>query len=131
MFTTVGALGIGTSIDDFGTGYSSLTYLRDLPLREIKIDRSFVREMVRRSDEFTIVRSMIDLGHNLGLEVVAEGVEQLVDLELLCRLGCDLAQGYHISRPMPLDELLVWLDEYGVTDLVPRTVTDPLTRSPM
>lgn len=131
MFTTVGALGIGTSIDDFGTGYSSLTYLRDLPIREIKIDRSFVREMVRRRDEFTIVRSMIDLGHNLGLEVVAEGVEQSVDLELLDRLGCDLAQGYHISRPMPLDEVLSWLDGYEATDLEPQTVTSPLTRAPM
>ena len=122
MFTTVGDLGISTSIDDFGTGYSSLTYLRDLPLREIKIDRSFVQEMVRRRDDLTIVRSMIDLGHNLGLEVVAEGVEQPADLELLCRLGCDLAQGYHISRPMPLDELMSWLDAYDVTSVLPGAI---------
>ena len=112
VFTALGNLGISTSIDDFGTGYSSLTYLRDLPLQEIMIDRSFVSEMHRRSDEFTIVRSMIDLGHNLGLEVVAEGVEHRDDLQLLRRLGCDLAQGYHFSRPLPLEELLVWLGEF-------------------
>ena len=111
VFTKLGELGVNTSIDDFGTGYSSLTYLRDLPLQEIKIDRSFVREMHRRSDEFTIVRSMIDLGHNLGLEVVAEGVEHLDDLHLLQRLGCDLGQGYEFSRPLPMDELVQWLDE--------------------
>jgi len=109
VFTALGDLGVGTSIDDFGTGYSSLTYLRDLPLQEIKIDRSFVSEMHRRSDEFTIVRSMIDLGHNLGLDVVAEGVEHGDDLHLLQRLGCDLAQGFHLSKPLALDELLVWL----------------------
>ncbi len=112
VFTAFGDLGVNTAIDDFGTGYSSLTYLRDLPLQEIKIDKSFVAEMHRRSDEFTIVRSMIDLGHNLGLEVVAEGVEHADDLQLLRRLGCDLGQGYHFSRPLPLDELLVWLEQW-------------------
>ena len=110
VFTALGDLGVGTSIDDFGTGYSSLTYLRDLPLQEIKVDRSFVSDMHRRHDEFTIVRSMIDLGHNLGLEVVAEGVDHAEDLDLLHRLGCDLVQGFHLSRPLPLDELLAWLD---------------------
>jgi diguanylate cyclase (GGDEF)-like protein len=114
VFTAIGDLGISTSIDDFGTGYSSLTYLRDLPLQEIKIDRSFVHEMHRRSDEFTIVRSMIDLGHNLGLEVVAEGVEHADDLQLLRRLGCDLAQGYHVSHPLALPELLHWLGRPAV-----------------
>ncbi len=113
VFTALGDLGVGTSIDDFGTGYSSLTYLRDLPLQEIKIDRSFVSEMHRRSDEFTIVRSMIDLGHNLGLDVVAEGVEHGDDLHLLQRLGCDLAQGFHLSPPLPLEELLPWLAQHG------------------
>jgi EAL domain-containing protein (putative c-di-GMP-specific phosphodiesterase class I) len=112
VFTALGDLGVNTAIDDFGTGYSSLTYLRDLPLQEIKIDKSFVAEMHRRSDEFTIVRSMIDLGHNLGLEVVAEGVEHADDLQLLRRLGCDLGQGFHFSRPLPLDELLVWLQQH-------------------
>ena len=112
VFKAFGDLGVNTAIDDFGTGYSSLTYLRDLPLQEIKIDKSFVAEMHRRSDEFTIVRSMIDLGHNLGLEVVAEGIEHADDLQLLRRLGCDLGQGYHFSRPLPFDELMSWLDEH-------------------
>jgi EAL domain-containing protein (putative c-di-GMP-specific phosphodiesterase class I) len=109
VFTALGDLGVSTAIDDFGTGYSSLTYLRDLPLQEVKIDRSFVSGMHRRSEEFTIVRSMIDLGHNLGLQVVAEGVEHADDLQLLRRLGCDLAQGFHLARPLPLEELLDWL----------------------
>jgi diguanylate cyclase (GGDEF)-like protein len=112
VFTAIGELGVHTSIDDFGTGYSSLSYLRDLPLQEIKVDRSFVEGMHRQSDEFTIVRSMIDLGHNLGLEVVAEGVEHADDLRLLRRLGCDLAQGYRYSRPLPLADLLTWLETY-------------------
>jgi diguanylate cyclase (GGDEF)-like protein/PAS domain S-box-containing protein len=119
IFTQLGDLGVGTAIDDFGTGYSSLTYLRDLPLQEVKIDRSFVSEMHRRSEEFTIVRSMIDLGHNLGLKVVAEGVEHADDLVLLRRLGCDLAQGFHLAQPLPLDELLVWLDQYSAALVLP------------
>jgi diguanylate cyclase (GGDEF)-like protein/PAS domain S-box-containing protein len=119
VFTALGDLGVQTAIDDFGTGYSSLTYLRDLPLQEVKIDRSFVSGMHRRSEEFTIVRSMIDLGHNLGLEVVAEGVEHADDLLLLKRLGCDLAQGFHLSKPLPLAEMLEWLDEFPVAGLVP------------
>jgi diguanylate cyclase (GGDEF)-like protein len=110
VFESLRALGVQTAIDDFGTGYSSMTFLRDLPLQEIKIDRSFVQHMHQRSDEFTIVRSMIDLGHNLGLEVVAEGVEHADHVELLIRLGCDLAQGYLFSRPLPLDDLLAWLE---------------------
>lgn len=125
VFTALGDLGVGTSIDDFGTGYSSLTFLRDLPLQEIKIDRSFVTEMHRRSDEFTIVRSMIDLGHNLGLDVVAEGVEHGDDLHLLQRLGCDLAQGFHLSPPLPLEELLPWLAHHGSP---PEDVSDPQGR---
>jgi diguanylate cyclase (GGDEF)-like protein/PAS domain S-box-containing protein len=119
VFTAIGQLGISTSIDDFGTGYSSLTYLRDLPLQEVKVDRSFVGGMHRRSDEFTIVRSMIDLGHNLGLEVVAEGVEHEDDLQLLRRLGCDYAQGFHFSRPLALDDLLVWLETFDSTGFPP------------
>jgi EAL domain-containing protein (putative c-di-GMP-specific phosphodiesterase class I) len=122
VFTAFGDLGIGTSIDDFGTGYSSLTYLRDLPLQEIKVDRSFVGGMHRRGDELTIVRSMIDLGHNLGLEVVAEGVEHIDELVLLRRLGCDLAQGFHISVPLTPDQLRPWLDENR--DVLVTTATE-------
>ncbi len=102
-------MGVATGVDDFGTGYSSLTYLRNLPIREIKIDRSFVSGMRVRSDDLTIVRSTIDLGHNLSLDVVAEGVEDELTLLELGTLGCDLAQGYHLSRPMPLDAFHAWL----------------------
>jgi diguanylate cyclase (GGDEF)-like protein/PAS domain S-box-containing protein len=115
VFTALGELGVGTAVDDFGTGYSSLTFLRDLPLQEVKIDRSFVAEMHRRSEEFTIVRSMIDLGHNLGLRVVAEGVEHAEDLQLLRRLGCDLAQGFHLAAPMPVDDLPTWIEHWQTT----------------
>lgn len=97
---------------DFGTGYSSLTYLLDLPLQEIKIDRSFVSGLHHHGSEFTIVRSMIDLGHNLGLQVVAEGVEQPEDLDLLRQLGCDLAQGFCLSHPLSLHELIAWMDHH-------------------
>ena len=108
--TALAELGVGTAIDDFGTGYSSLAYLRDLPVREIKVDRSFVTGMHRRHEDLAIVRSMIDLGHNLGLQVVAEGLEHQADLEVLRRLGCDLAQGYLLSRPLTGTDLLRWLD---------------------
>jgi EAL domain-containing protein (putative c-di-GMP-specific phosphodiesterase class I) len=125
VFTALGDLGVSTAIDDFGTGYSSLTYLRDLPLQEVKIDRSFVSGMHRRSEEFTIVRSMIDLGHNLGLKVVAEGVEHADDMALLRRLGCDLAQGFHLARPLPLPELLAWLDGWRADAVVPSVAGHP------
>ena len=131
VFTRLGELGVSTSIDDFGTGYSSMTYLRDLPLQEIEIDKSFVTEMHRRADEFTIVHSMIDLGHNLGLEVVAEGVEHRSDLEMLRRLGCDMAQGYHLSQPLPLTDLLTWLDEWPVPDGKAAEATATRRRSPV
>ncbi|HEX7134533.1 MAG TPA: EAL domain-containing protein [Iamia sp.] len=111
QFRAFQALGVGTSVDDFGTGYSSLTYIRDLPLTELKIDRSFVADMHRRGGAYTIVRSMIDLGHNLGLEVVAEGVEHPDDMPTLLRLGCDRAQGFAIARPMPEADLARWLDD--------------------
>ena len=101
---------MGTAIDDFGTGYSSLAYLRDLPVRELKVDRSFITGMHGRHDDLTIVRSMIDLGHNLGLQVVAEGLEHRDDLALLRRLGCDMAQGFLLSPPLTYDDLLAWLD---------------------
>ncbi len=98
-------MGFRLSIDDFGTGYSSLGYLRKLPVHSIKIDKSFVMDMVVNEDDGVIVRSIIDLAHNLGLKVVAEGVESQEVLDRLKELGCDQAQGYHMSRPLPAPEL--------------------------
>jgi len=100
--------GIRLSIDDFGTGYSSLSYLKRLPVDEIKIDKSFVLEMAANGDDETIARSIIDLGHNLGLGVVAEGVEDDATWTRLATMGCDVAQGYYISRPVPAPELTRW-----------------------
>jgi diguanylate cyclase (GGDEF)-like protein/PAS domain S-box-containing protein len=126
QFRAFQALGVGTSVDDFGTGYSSLTYIRDLPLTELKIDRSFVADMHHRGGAYTIVRSMIDLGHNLGLEVVAEGVEHPDDMPTLLRLGCDRAQGFAIARPMPETDLARWLDDRAAG----RLVADGVAPSP-
>ena len=94
------------SIDDFGTGYSSLVYLQRLPVTEIKADRSFVGSMATVDDDAVIVRSIIDLAHNLGMRVVAEGVEDTVTMDLLIAYGCDEAQGYYFSRPLPGDALV-------------------------
>jgi EAL domain-containing protein (putative c-di-GMP-specific phosphodiesterase class I) len=101
--------GVALSIDDFGTGYSSLAYLRRLPVEEVKIDRSFVRHMASEEGDHVIVRSTIDLASNLGLTVVAEGVEDGETLEQLAGLGCNEAQGYFISRPLPAADLSAWL----------------------
>lgn len=102
-------IGIRMSMDDYGTGHCSLAQLRDLPIRTIKIDRSFITNMARDEDSVVIARSTIDLGHNLGLTVVAEGVEDQETLDRLVELGCDIGQGFALGRPMPIDELLVWL----------------------
>ncbi|MDP2030867.1 MAG: EAL domain-containing protein [Thiobacillus sp.] len=104
-------LGISVSIDDFGTGYSSLAYLKKLPIHSIKIDKSFVLNMTEDNNDAVIVRSTIDLAHNLGYLVVAEGVENRDSLDLLELLGCDHAQGYHISHPLPADELVLWAND--------------------
>ena len=106
------AMGIRLSIDDFGTGYSSLSYLSRLPVDEIKIDRSFVTDMTLNRGNAVIVRSTIDLGRNLGLEVVAEGVETAECWDELMSLGCTSAQGYFFSRPLPAVELGAWLREH-------------------
>ncbi|MEO5656241.1 MAG: EAL domain-containing protein [Nitrospiria bacterium] len=98
-------MGVWLSIDDFGTGYSSLSYLKKLPVVEIKIDKSFVVQMDRDADDAVIVRSTIDLAHNLGLTVVAEGVENRATWDRLADWGCDAAQGYYLSRPVPADDL--------------------------
>jgi diguanylate cyclase (GGDEF)-like protein len=104
------AIGLRLSIDDYGTGYSSLSYIMKLPVNELKIDRAFVSNMSEDADMMTIVRSTIELGHNLGLKVVAEGIEDPKGYALLRSLGCDFAQGYYISPPMPAEALPGWLN---------------------
>ncbi len=104
------AIGVRMSVDDFGTGFSSLVNLRHLPIAEIKIDRSFVREMLTARNDEVIVRSIVDLGHNLGLQVVAEGVESADVEQRLRAMGCDLAQGFGIAKPLPLAKLDRWLE---------------------
>jgi diguanylate cyclase (GGDEF)-like protein len=104
-------LGVRLSVDDFGTGYSSLANLRRLPIDELKIDRSFVSPMLQDESDLIIVRSTINLGHDLGLRIIAEGVEDAPTLERLAALGCDLAQGYHLSRPMSGSAFSTWLEE--------------------
>ena len=94
-------LGVELSIDDYGTGYSSLSRIRRLPVSELKIDQSFIKDMVDNKDDEVVVRSTIELAHNLGLSVVAEGVEEQPALDLLRQLGCDTIQGYLISKPLP------------------------------
>ncbi len=102
-------MGLQMSIDDFGTGYSSLAYLKRLPVHELKIDRSFVMNMHHDAQDAKIVRSVVDLAHNLGLKVTAEGLEEGAAWGLLGELGCDIAQGYWIAKPMPADQLPQWV----------------------
>jgi len=105
------AMGFKLSIDDFGTGYSSLGYLKRLPVDELKIDRSFVKDMAADADDATIVRSTVELAHNMGLKVVAEGVEDQASYDLLGTLGCDYGQGYFMGRPQPAEQFGRWLQE--------------------
>lgn len=104
------SMGVGISIDDFGTGYTSLSYIRKLPVREIKVDKSFVMSMRETNDDAVIVRSIVELGHNLGLSVVAEGVEDTETWDLLAGLKCNVAQGFLMSRPLQADSLLTWIN---------------------
>ena len=123
--TRLAQLGVGLSVDDYGTGYSSLANLRRLPIDELKIDRSFVSPMLSDESDLIIVRSTINLGHDLGLKVVAEGVEDEATLTRLAGLGCDFAQGYHFSKPLAPDAFTRWL---GIPAEVPtpaqRVATD-------
>ncbi len=106
------AMGITLSIDDFGTGYSSMAYLKDFPIRELKIDRSFVMGMTTHTSDTVLVQSTVDLGHNLGLHVVAEGVEGAATQTALTAMGCNLLQGYHIRRPASPADLEAWLRDH-------------------
>ncbi len=128
------ALGVRLSVDDFGTGYSSLANLRRLPINDLKIDRSFVSPMLEDESDLIIVRSTINLGHDLGLRIIAEGVEDSATLEHLATLGCDLAQGYHLSRPLAADAFGRWLADTprqpGVGSLPPAAPAPVPVRSP-
>jgi diguanylate cyclase len=104
-------MGVQVAIDDFGTGYSSLAHLKSLPVHELKVDRSFVSQMTSSASDAVIVRTTIDLGRNLGLRVVAEGVEDAVTWQELDALGCDAIQGYYVSRPIPAEDLTSWLEQ--------------------
>ena len=106
--------GIRLSIDDFGTGYSSLVQLQRMPFTEIKIDRGFVAECTTSGDSRVIVKTIVDLAHNLGLKAVAEGIESEAVLDYLAEIGCDEGQGYYISKPMPADDVAPWIKQrYG------------------
>jgi diguanylate cyclase len=127
VLTELADIGVTLSIDDFGTGYSSLAYLRDLPVHQLKIDRSFVQELGARSDDVVIVRSVVDLARNLGLRTIAEGVEDAATWEQLTDLGCDSAQGYYLARPMAAPLFEAWIDGYVPCPATPG-VRDALTR---
>lgn len=105
------SMGVRLSVDDFGTGYSSLSYLKRLPVSALKIDRSFVMNMENDTNDAVIVRSTLDLARNLGLKTVAEGIETKPVMDELARLGCDVGQGYYISRPIPSTDLVDWAQE--------------------
>ena len=120
-------LGIQLSVDDFGTGYSSLAYLRRLPIHEIKIDRSFVQGMVTDLGDLAIVRAIIDLGHSLGLRVVAEGVEEEAARDALRLMKCDNIQGFLLSRPLAADRFEAWLTTRTVRTTRPGS-TDTVLR---
>ncbi len=109
VLTQLNEMGLQISIDDFGTGYSSLAYLQKLPVHAVKIDKSFVIDMTTNPNNIVIIRSTLDLGHNLGLKVIAEGVEDHDACDKLRSLGCDMAQGYYFSRPVPAEQIATWI----------------------
>lgn len=108
--------GIPLSIDDFGSGYSSLSYIKQLPASEIKIDKSLITELLSQTDDRVIVQTTIDMCHSLGYVVVAEGVEDDQTLELLKDMGCDMIQGFVLTPPLPVDELMVWIEAFNAGD---------------
>ena len=126
ILNKLSSMGVSLSVDDFGTGYSSLAYLRRLPIDEIKIDKSFVLGMGTDLADLAIVRAIVDLGHSLELRVVAEGVEEEAARDALRDMGCDQAQGFLISRPMPVDRFEAWLQARTVSIYDPASTTHAL-----
>jgi EAL domain-containing protein (putative c-di-GMP-specific phosphodiesterase class I) len=120
-------LGVTLSVDDFGTGYSSLTYLSRLPVDQMKIDKSFVQRMYESPRDRAVVRSIVDLGRNLGLDVVAEGVTAPGTRRALQEMGCRLAQGFLFAEPVPVAQVPKLIEQYGV---VPRALPGPSTPLP-
>ncbi len=125
MLGALDRMGVRIAIDDFGTGYSSLSGLRDLPVSELKVDREFVSGLIDHPRDAAIVRSTIRLAHELGVKVVAEGVEDEATVQELSALGCDMGQGYYFSRPMPVDALVAWFEAPAVAGLNPDQETAP------
>jgi EAL domain-containing protein (putative c-di-GMP-specific phosphodiesterase class I) len=117
-------IGVRISMDDFGTGHSSLAQLRNIPLHELKIDKSFVMTILDDAKNEAIVRTTIDLAHSLKLEVVAEGVEDEATMRRVASLGCEQAQGYYLSKPVPADEFILWLNEFKPVVFHERRTTD-------
>jgi EAL domain-containing protein (putative c-di-GMP-specific phosphodiesterase class I) len=122
ILTSMKQMGLLITVDDFGTGYSSLAHLHRLPIDAIKIDKSFVVRMATEAQDAVIVRSMIHLAHNLNLKVVAEGVENRQTMEMLRKMGCDMAQGYHISHPRPAEEVPRRLDNWLAASSEPAPI---------
>jgi EAL domain-containing protein (putative c-di-GMP-specific phosphodiesterase class I) len=122
-------MGIGLSLDDFGTGYSSMTHLRQLPVDELKVDRAFVHAMRTSQQDAVIVRAAVQLGHNLGMHVVAEGIEDADTLAEVVSAGCSLAQGYYFSQALPPGDLIAWtvdrFPEFGTADGEPAVRRAP------
>jgi EAL domain-containing protein (putative c-di-GMP-specific phosphodiesterase class I) len=127
VIDSLGDLGVNLSLDDFGTGYSPLSYLRELPVTEIKIDRSFVEAMMRDRDTATIVAAVIALARRLGIDVVAEGIETAGQLEMLRSFNCPFAQGYLFSRPLPAPVVGRWLREDALSHIAEEVLAaDPV-----
>ena len=112
QLTRLNRMGIKLAIDDFGTGHSSLAYLKRLPVQELKIDKAFVQGLMQDRNDAAIVRAAIDIARDLGLKVVAEGIEDKQTWHGLVAMGCDEGQGYFISKPLPADEFTRWLRDY-------------------
>jgi len=121
-------LGLRVAVDDFGTGYSSLANLRRLPINELKIDRTFITPLLRDDSDLIIVRSTINLGHDLGLQVIGEGVEDELTLKRLETLGCDLVQGHHVSHPLEADAFTQWIALTPASE--PKAHTSPRKAHP-